>query len=51
VTPIQAIRGKDAIGALIGAMRGGNVYVNVHTDRHPGGEIRSQIVQEMTGTK
>ena len=28
---------------LIAAMRSGITYVNVHTDKHPGGEIRGQI--------
>lgn len=28
---------------LIGMMRSGNTYVNVHTNKHPGGEIRGQI--------
>jgi plastocyanin len=27
---------------LIGAMNAGNTYTNVHTSRHPGGEIRGQ---------
>jgi hypothetical protein len=28
---------------LLRAMRAGMVYVNVHTNKHPGGEIRGQI--------
>lgn len=28
---------------MIAAMRQGVTYVNVHTDKHPGGEIRGQI--------
>lgn len=28
---------------LISAMRAGNTYVNVHTNKYPGGEIRGQI--------
>ncbi len=31
------------IGRLVHAIRTGNTYVNVHTTRSPGGEIRSQI--------
>ena len=30
---------------LVGAMRGGSVYVNVHTDANPDGEIRGQITR------
>jgi hypothetical protein len=30
-------------GELLRAMRAGKTYVNVHTDPHPGGEIRGQI--------
>lgn len=32
--------------ALINRVRSGNTYINVHTDLHPGGEIRGQIVKE-----
>jgi hypothetical protein len=28
---------------LLQAIRSGNAYVNVHTDKHPGGEIRAQL--------
>jgi len=28
---------------LLRALRAGKTYVNVHTDKHPGGEIRGQI--------
>jgi hypothetical protein len=31
------------IAELIRAMRAGMTYANVHTDKHPGGEIRGQI--------
>jgi hypothetical protein len=30
-------------GELLRAIRTGNSYVNVHTDKHPGGEIRAQL--------
>jgi hypothetical protein len=30
-------------GELLRAMRAGKTYVNVHTDPHPGGEIRGQL--------
>jgi hypothetical protein len=29
--------------ALVEALRAGNLYVNIHTQQHPGGEIRGQI--------
>lgn len=31
------------LGEIIAAMRSGAAYANVHTDKHPGGEIRGQI--------
>ncbi|ROT29781.1 CHRD domain-containing protein [Micromonospora sp. HM5-17] len=31
------------IGEVIAAIRAGRMYVNVHTSRHPGGEIRAQL--------
>lgn len=38
-------QGIDAgeFGELIAALRHGATYANVHTDKHPGGEIRGQI--------
>jgi len=36
--------GMDAARAIQGA----NTYVNVHTDMHPGGEIRGQIIKDLT---
>jgi aldose sugar dehydrogenase len=33
------------LSALLEAMRAGEAYVNVHTSRHPAGEIRGQIRQ------
>ncbi len=33
----------DSLRVLLG---NGSAYVNVHTAKHPGGEIRAQIVQE-----
>lgn len=32
--------------SLINRIRSGNTYINVHTDLHPGGEIRGQIVKD-----
>ena len=34
------------MGELIAAIRAGRTYANVHTDKHPGGEIRGQINDE-----
>jgi len=31
------------VAALVGSMRDGNVYVNVHTVAHPAGEVRGQV--------
>lgn len=33
----------DNIADLVGSMLDGNVYVNVHSMDHPGGEVRGQI--------
>lgn len=56
-SPAQAInvsgtsKGSDLVGPLQGnfqefirAVKGGTIYVNVHTTGNPGGEIRSQVV-------
>lgn len=40
--PSQGIDAGE-IEEVIAAMRRGAVYVNVHSDLHPGGEIRGQI--------
>jgi hypothetical protein len=34
---------RQPMSALVTALEGGNAYVNVHTARNPGGEIRGQI--------
>jgi hypothetical protein len=31
------------LSELIAAIRAGRTYVNVHTNKHPGGEIRGQV--------
>ena len=46
------IAAEDPVGPLAGeplaelarAIREGNVYVNIHTERNPSGEIRGQLV-------
>ncbi|MBJ6367773.1 CHRD domain-containing protein [Snuella sedimenti] len=35
--------GESGLSDLIDAMRAGNIYVNVHTTSHLGGEIRGQL--------
>jgi aldose sugar dehydrogenase len=48
---VGVIRARDLVGplagqplsALIAQMEAGNVYANVHTTAHPGGEIRGQV--------
>jgi len=37
--------GWSNIDAVVEAMRDGDTYVNVHTNAHPGGEIRGQILE------
>jgi len=39
------------LSALLGKMRAGEAYVNVHTNRHPAGEIRGQILWPVAGAK
>ncbi|HEV8661532.1 MAG TPA: CHRD domain-containing protein [Candidatus Methylomirabilis sp.] len=34
------------LAELIAAIRAGKTYVNVHTDKHPGGEIRGQVRED-----
>ncbi len=34
------------IAELIAAIRAGKTYVNVHTNKHPGGEIRGQVRED-----
>jgi|GEM_PF-977326 len=35
----------ESLGALVDEIRDGNAYVNVHTEAHPSGEIRGQLVR------
>jgi hypothetical protein len=36
------LKGKD-VKALVAEMEKGNAYLNIHTEKHPNGEIRGQI--------
>ena len=42
-TPSYEIEDFRAITEAIKAMKAGNTYVNIHTKKDPGGEIRGQI--------
>jgi hypothetical protein len=48
VTPVQ---GVDDIDDLIRAIRLGITYANVHTEKHPTGEIRGQIGKKDDGNR
>ena len=39
------MKGKQ-ISDLVTAMSNGSTYVNVHTEKHPNGEIRGQVMME-----
>ncbi|MEO0972880.1 MAG: spondin domain-containing protein [Pseudomonadota bacterium] len=39
---VDALAGAD-LETLIGEMAAGNVYVNIHTDAYPAGEVRGQL--------
>ena len=43
----QGIQVGD-FGPILRAMKTGNTYVNLHTDKYPGGEIRGQGVYSVT---
>jgi hypothetical protein len=37
------------INDLVSAMQSGNTYVNIHTEEHPNGELRGQIIEANKG--
>jgi hypothetical protein len=37
------VLGREGFGSFVENLRTGNLYVNVHTEQHPTGEIRGQI--------
>ena len=39
-----------AFDELVAAIRGGHTYVNVHSSKFPGGEIRAQIEGDNSGS-
>jgi hypothetical protein len=43
---LQAGGNISSMGQLLGTMRTGGIYVNVHTMANPGGEIRGQLQRE-----
>ena len=43
--PAQGIAAGE-FGEVVRAIRAGSAYANVHTNKHPGGEIRGQIKPE-----
>lgn len=48
ITPDQGVSAGDFAGA-IRILQSGEAYVNVHTTRFPGGEIRGQVQAEESG--
>lgn len=49
-SPIQFIAdGEDLTDEIIEALEAGNLYVNLHTEAYPNGEIRGQIYKEGSG--
>ena len=40
---LSAIKIKIQAGDYIEALRAGNIYINIHTDANPSGEIRAQL--------
>jgi hypothetical protein len=46
IGPITQGIDPGELSELIAAIRAGKTYVNVHTNKHPGGEIRGQVRED-----
>jgi len=46
IGPVAQGIAPGELSELIAAIREGQTYVNVHTNKHPGGEIRGQVRED-----
>lgn len=46
IGPVAQGIAPGELSELIAAIRAGKTYVNVHTNKHPGGEIRGQVRED-----